>query len=200
MEIVAELQAEIERLKLELNEEKKRRLQLEEECDLLATYNEKLASDLEMKNKSINSTGEANGSTATIDGCLEDVFLVESGVDLSQITNFISQQIANACEGHNVVSVGILSSQGSDDAIILAGGANNRVYAYNMKTSSQILRKDLSAPPLGIEVFDNFIAISGMDGSMTVVNLFPYFILFFSCNEPLIFIQIFLSLRHSFIL
>jgi hypothetical protein len=153
--------------KLSYEKERLKRMQLEDECDLLSLENIRLQSELaELKSKQSSETPAlTNISEFNSNGTVEsysDLLL-----DGDQIyTKTCEAVIRDACDGKNVISLHFCNY----NEFILCAGSNNGLYLYS--TSGQLQWTQIfSSPAISIHSFKNYTCCSLLDGSTLLVSL-----------------------------
>ena len=163
---------------------------LEQECDDLAFENNYLREKLEnLANNASNTNPEeikdnVNSSTKPLESKATNI---ENAFDWTEMLEegsgrYIqkpSKQIINACSGSNIVCASIIHI--NDHDIAICGGADKTLRGYelllfqNSETNSAdasgysvVFNFDVAAPPLFIDVINNFFASSLMDGSLII--------------------------------
>jgi len=158
----------IERLNERLQHEVERRVQLEEECDLLAAANNELIERLH----ALTTTDPVRSATN---------FNVESIFELKlpgystdrPFVNSILHKIENASAGSNLVSVGLCDFPITTNLKIktlLVGGSNKCLTGYSSDTFENLFSYNFSAPVICMDTLENIIALGLMDGRVIVVS------------------------------
>lgn len=179
---------ELCRLRLEVVEERARRVELEEENDLLALANVQLQNELAVFRKASGGRGPAGLSAAgfrtSAAGVAGDDGEAgnngnDGGVPLlgfdgdGRFANQAKCVIDNACGSMNVLSVSFCNASSSADAaeLVACGGTDNCVSVYDIETAAQVSKFSLTAPILMLDSFGCLLACSMMDGGVALINL-----------------------------
>ena len=169
-DMIAELESKLSKAMLRIEE-------LEEECDLLAFENDRLRTKLQTMEGS-----SAVAESAIVDkdrlsptGLKNDAVIVNWDELLREGNNRFARtlkiRIENACGGSNVVCAAIVHCIDDTADIIVCGGADKTLRCFTLHNSTQISCFNLSAPPLSIDVFNQFFASSLMDGSLVIASV-----------------------------
>lgn len=165
-------QLSYEQLEALYQQEKLARLQLENDCDLLALENLRLSEELK-KLQRLNSMSQPSHEKhlSASDAALVDQVLVEEDGD-GLFANVVESIVCKACDGKNVLSVAF----SNDD--LVCGGTDNSVSIYSWNGNIYFCKSkvSLSAPVLALSICNDsnngmqLIAAAAMDGSMTLVS------------------------------
>jgi hypothetical protein len=172
---------EIAALRSELEEERRIRLQLEEELDLLALDNERLREEVETLRRSSSHANSAAGKPVDSSGSLAILAQTVDDIDWKDILaegdklypNSISLKIDNACGGMNAVA-SCFCNIGSDNSLsaVACGGVDKILRVYDRADSSKaLISVPLSAPILSLDACGQHLACSLMDGGCVVVGI-----------------------------
>lgn len=162
-----EFEKEIALLRERLERETNRRIELEDECDLLATENERLRGILHLHGLSEKPQPLHVDPSREIDGLL---MTGDSGYAKREILKKVE-----AAGNGNVLSVGLLGND--DNFSICTGGVDKQLRFYDIAIDSDLdysiaetHRVPVSAPILSIDSTKcgNLIACSLMDGSVVI--------------------------------
>lgn len=159
---------ELDSLKRELHVERNRRIQLEIECDLLAAENvrlQKICSDSGLLTK---TPPKALVKCQLVDW--DDIFKEGDGLYVNEVIT----KIVEACGGQNLTSVAFYRTESTSNNMAVVGGTDKTVRGYDLTLKRQVFELHFSAPIVSIDVWNNYIACSMMDGSHVV----------FRANEP----------------
>lgn len=157
--------------KAEFERERAKRLQLEEECDLLALDNVRLREENEQLKKQLTIQLRLNTLTEGVENItiannssLGD--FVEDGDDL--YPNRVLRTISNACDGKNVIAVTYCCG----GKYVLCAGGDNSVHLYNASNveAPVVWTQKLSAPATCLEPFGSLVVCSLFDGSLVLVR------------------------------
>lgn len=164
------LENEVLDLKEQLIQERRTRISLEEQLDLLAIENERLRGEL-LLNMSKNENQEYNEiniptKKEDANDFLENLLKEGDGL----FPQSIAMQYSNACQGTNVTCV-TYCNLSYDSEIIVAGGANKTLYGYSMENFTTIFTFTFSAPIIAVTSHGSVIACSMMDGSHAVLDV-----------------------------
>jgi WD40 repeat protein len=165
MEDLENLKREINQLKQELAIERSKVEKLEEECDLLAEFNEQLQSEMTQL-RGLKNIGSLEVQRTAVPDEEERIDLViESFADQShEYAKNRTSCLPNISGGKNPISTCIfVSSVGQD--IVFCGGVDCCLRGFDLNTNSEILMKQLSAPILCLSSFSSFVGCGLMDGS-----------------------------------
>lgn len=178
------MEEELARLRLEVEEERARRVELEDENDLLAMANVQLQNELAVFRKaggggSAGMSAAGFRASATVAGDDEVGSGNDGGVPLlgfdgdGRFANQAKCVIDNACGSMNVLSVSFCNGCSSADAaeVVACGGTDNCVSVYDIETGAQISKFPLTAPVLMIDSFGCLLACSMMDGGVAIINV-----------------------------
>lgn len=158
-----------------LKEEIAKRIQLEDECDLLAVENVRLNEEVaQLKSKLHGSIQHIVPLAGESDRVSTAVVWTSDGGD-EDYPNTETMCIMNACNGKNVLSVSFCYNGDDEIEKIAAGGADNSLNIYDL-TGSKISTYVLSAPVLSIDSYGEYLACSLMDGAHAVVNHLKLFL------------------------
>ncbi len=161
-------EAEFAALKIAFENEKKARVGLEEECDLLAFDNDRLNGEL-AKLKAIiesNNWSDKKVTNTSLDGTEGDPVDIFVDGD-NKYANTLYRKILDANGGKNVLSTCFLVD-GSVD-ILLSGGVDGVLNGYSID-GIKLFSYVFAAPVLAIDVHGLTIACSLMDGGLAVVR------------------------------
>ena len=157
----------LDELREALRIERTKRLELEQDCDLLSLENVRLNSELaklqeNLKGFTLDQSGKPVASVR--DEEYESLLVEGDGKFATQQQTMIS----SACGGKNVTcAVFLFHDSGSTH--VVCGGADNSLRVYNHQTGEQRWLMMLSAPVLSMDACGVLIACSCMDGSHYVV-------------------------------
>ncbi len=158
-------EAEFAALKIAFENEKKARVGLEEECDLLAFDNDRLNGEL-AKLKAIiesNNWSDKKVTNTSLDGLDVDIFVDGD----NKYANTLNRKILDANGGKNVLSTCFLID--GDVDILLSGGVDGVLNGYGID-GIKLFSYVFAAPVLAIDVHGLTIACSLMDGGLAVVR------------------------------
>ena len=177
MSTIEDLHAQIQALTSQLEAEKRKNEQLEDECDLLAMDNDRLRTEVQELHRRIPvhdtslpamaSAGDDDKSASSSNTIALDVFIVGDG----QYANRLRKHIQNASSGKNVLSTSIYHSVSNDKIpdVVFCGGVDAYLRGYDVSTGIEIYGEKTSAPVLCIDSHDPYVACGMMDGSMMVM-------------------------------
>ena len=163
----------------ELESERAKRLQLEEECDLLALENVRLREENSQLKQQLGIQIRLNTLTESVENITisnsnnsnHNGDFLEEGDD--QYPNRIYKTISNACNGKNCIAV----TYCCDGKYLLCAGGDNSVSLYNTTSetsTSAVWIHKLSAPATSLQSFSSYVACSLFDGSLTLVSVNVY--------------------------
>jgi hypothetical protein len=136
--------------------ERNRRLQLEEECDLLSKEVVRLTEIIdELSNAKPPKTERED--VGWIDGdCL--------------YPNSIEKVFPNACNGKNVIAVNF----GFFEQVLVSAGSDNSLHIYDLRNFDELCHwtQLFSSPVTCINSFSNITACSLVDGTLLLVSFF----------------------------
>lgn len=162
-------------------EEYSRRIQLEEDCELLACENLRLLEEVERLRKKVPPELKLSKEL------LSENFQLGDG----KFANNEIQLVANACGGKNVIVTEFVNCSKSQQPLIVCGGADSKFYILDELSGVCLAEHLLPSPLLSIAVFGSLVVTGMMDGHVAIVRaqlvaLFiflllavPYFILFY---------------------
>lgn len=161
--------------KAEFERERLKRLQLEEECDLLSWDNVRLREENEELKKQIANTSIPSQTRNITEG-LESITLsedpklhdfLEDGDNM--FPNKVLKSIKNACNGKNVIAIAYCC----DGKYILCAGADNSIHLYSASDldNPESWSRSLSAPATSIQSFGALTACTLFDGSLVLVSV-----------------------------
>jgi hypothetical protein len=176
---------DIETLRAAYEREHELRLQLEDDCDLLALENERLRGELaalldgkEMIDDTISAATSAAAAASSKDAegyalvRRDQAPMVDTFVDGDGcFAKSLRLQVADACGGRNAICTTFshfAESQGTD--ILICGGVDNCLSGYDGEDGQKLFSYPLSSPVLALDSFGHMVACSMMDGGHAVVS------------------------------
>eukprot|EP01039_Chlorochromonas_danica_P009711 gene9711-10741_t len=176
---IEELQKQILDYQNQLKQYEKRIEILEEENDLLALSNQELQSKLArcdfLSPTSSSSHGEEGQKQnqqviPTTNGAVEELEVFQEGD--GQYVNQKLTQWTNAGNGKNMITTSFFLSPDSHQMgdLILCGGVDGTLLAYDINTRVQVFSQRLPAPILCIECSPPYLACGTMDGSLVIFH------------------------------
>lgn len=162
-----------EDFKIKFDREHTKRLQLEEECDLLALENVRLREENSLLKHQLGIQVRLNTLTETIEtinitsssAIINNDFL-EEGDDLHP--NHAFKTINNACHGKNCIAV----TYCCDGKYVLCAGGDNSLHLYSTGETESVVMwtYKLSAPATSLQSYGSYVACALFDGSLTMVS------------------------------
>ena len=138
------------------------RRKLEDECDLLASDNVRLTSEMENLRQSLSIPLSTVSALDAVD--IDVDILVDGG---SHYPNHPNKIISGACDKKNVISV----QSCNEFSGILCAGADNSIFCYSL-SGERTWSSKLSAPITSIVSFRQLSICGCFDGTITMVFLF----------------------------
>jgi WD40 repeat protein len=187
---MSDLEALVVTLKNELNEERRKRLELEGELDILALDNERLRGELQkMRAIALSSPSSAVSPVAgeivnsSDNANLTPVLGEVNDSDWQQLltegdklyAKSLKTRIENACGGFNAIATCFCNVDASDPgsfSYIACGGVDKTLRIYeNGEATKALISIPCTAPILAMDACGHYLACSLMDGSHVVVSI-----------------------------
>jgi hypothetical protein len=163
---ISELETELASVRASLDAEKAYRLELEDERNFLFNENSALRAQL-------NRLPVTSHISAPNDAQPDAIARIDTTTISSHKGDKVLQ-INKACGDKNVICCAFMSTGSSvseDKDIILCGGVDASVSAYDFSSGTFLCKWIMSAPVLTMDVHERRVACGTMDGTHAVVSI-----------------------------